>query len=127
VTRTSPAVVNISATRTVPAADRGPDGFSGPFGRDSPYHEFFRRFGPPLPDGEAPNARSGGSGFIVSPDGHVLTNAHVVAGADEVTVRLSDKREFRAKVVGADEGSDVALLKIDATNLPVLRVAIRNV
>ncbi|MGE3772911.1 MAG: DegQ family serine endoprotease [Gammaproteobacteria bacterium] len=123
VQRTSPAVVNISATRTVPAANRGPFGGALPFDRDSPYFEFFKRFGPPLPEGgDGPIARSGGSGFIVSPDGHVLTNAHVVAGADEVTVQLADKREFRAKVVGADETTDVALIKIDAQDLPTLKV-----
>ncbi|HMM76118.1 MAG TPA: DegQ family serine endoprotease [Gammaproteobacteria bacterium] len=123
VQRASPAVVNISATRTVPAANRGPFGGVIPFDRDSPYFEFFKRFGPPLPEGgDGPIARSGGSGFIVSPDGHVLTNAHVVAGADEVTVQLADKREFRAKVIGVDETTDVALIKIDAHDLPTLKV-----
>jgi serine protease Do len=63
-----------------------------------------------------------GTGFIISNDGYVLTNHHVVDGADEVTVRLSDRREYKAKVVGSDEQSDVALLKIAATNLPSLRV-----
>jgi len=123
VERASPAVVNISATRTVPAANRSPFGGAMPFDRDSPYFEFFKRFGPPMPEGgDGPIAHSGGSGFIVSPDGHVLTNAHVVAGADEVTVQLADKREFRAKVVGADETTDVALIKIDARDLPTLKV-----
>ncbi len=123
VERASPAVVNISATRTVPTANRGPFGGTLPFDRDGPYFEFFKRFGPPMSEGGGgPIARSGGSGFIVSPDGHVLTNAHVVAGADEVTVQLADKREFRAKVVGADETTDVALIKIDAHDLPTLKV-----
>ncbi len=122
VERASPAVVNISATRTVPAANRRSFGGGMPFDRDDPYFEFFKRFGPPLPEGGGPLARSGGSGFIVSPDGHVLTNAHVVAGAEEVTVQLADKREFRAKVLGADETSDVALIKIDARDLPTLKV-----
>lgn len=123
VQRASPAVVSISAVRTVSTAGRGPFGDGAPFDRDSPYFEFFKRFGPPLPDGDdAPIARSGGSGFIVSPDGRVLTNAHVVAGADEVTVRLADKREFRAKVVGADETTDVALIQIDAHDLPTLKI-----
>ncbi len=122
VERASPAVVNISATRTVPAANRRSFGGAMPFDRDDPYFEFFKRFGPPQSEGGGPIARSGGSGFIVSPDGHVLTNAHVVAGAEEVTVQLADKREFRAKVLGADETSDVALIKIDAHDLPTLKV-----
>lgn len=123
VARATPAVVNIRATRTLPTAQGRGFGPGGPFDRNSPYYEFFKRFGPPLPEGgDGPIARSGGSGFIVSADGHVLTNAHVVAGADEVTVQLADKREFRAKVVGADETTDVALIKIDAQNLPTLAV-----
>lgn len=123
VSRASPAVVNISATRTMPTANRSPFGGGGPLAPDSPYREFFKRFGPPQgEEGEGPIARSGGSGFIVSPDGHVLTNAHVVAGADEVVVQLADRREFRAKVIGADETTDVALIKIDAQNLPTLKV-----
>jgi len=63
-----------------------------------------------------------GSGFIVSPDGVVLTNAHVVADADEVIVKLTDKREFKAKVIGIDKPSDVAVLKIDAKDLPTVRI-----
>lgn len=123
VERASPAVVNISATRTVTAAQRMPFGGAAPFDRNSPYFEFFKRFGPPMPEGEGgPIARSGGSGFIVSPDGYVLTNAHVVAGADEVTVQLADKREFPARVVGVDDTSDVALIRIDAKDLPTLEV-----
>ena len=88
---------------------------------DDPFYEFFRRFGqvPPRrgPERE-PEAQSVGSGFIVGSNGEVITNAHVVDGADEVTVRLSDKREFRAKVLGADKRTDVALLKIEAKDLP---------
>lgn len=115
----APAVVSISVTRQVPTAN-----LPGPgFGPDDPYREFFRRFGPQGPrGGEAPPERSGGSGFIVSSDGQVLTNAHVVAGADNVVVQLSDKREFAARIVGVDETSDVAVLRIDATGLPTLRV-----
>ena len=86
-----------------------------------PFYEFFRRFGqvPPRrgPERE-PEAQSVGSGFIVGSNGEVITNAHVVDGADEVTVRLSDKREFKAKVLGADKRTDVALLKIEAKDLP---------
>jgi serine protease Do len=92
--------------------------------------EIFRRFfGPddfPFPgapgQGPQPHGESMGSGFIISPDGYVLTNHHVVDGADEVKVKLSDGREFTAKVVGSDEQSDVALLKIPATGLPTLRI-----
>jgi len=82
-------------------------------------YQFFRHFGGPQQQGEAPT-RGQGSGFIVSADGIILTNAHVVDGADEVTVKLTDKREFRAKVLGKDKSSDVAVLKIDATQLPVV-------
>src|SRR5450432_1755200 len=87
---------------------------------DDPFYEFFKRFGP-TPRG-APRQRefeqqSSGSGFILSPDGYVLTNVHVVDDATEVTVKLSDKREFKAKVIGTDKRTDVALLKIEATGL----------
>jgi serine protease Do len=88
---------------------------------NDPMFEFFRRFGVPTPQERGP-ARGMGSGFIVSPDGVILTNAHVVADADEVTVKLTDKREFKAKVVGLDKLTDVAVLRIDAGNLPVLRL-----
>ena len=71
---------------------------------------------------QPPPVRGAGSGFIVSPDGYILTNAHVVANADEVTVRLTDRREFPAKVVGADERTDVAVIKIDASNLPTVKL-----
>ena len=72
----------------------------------------------------APRApvRGAGSGFIVSADGYILTNTHVVANADEVTVRLTDRREFPAKVIGADERTDVAVIKINAANLPIVRL-----
>jgi serine protease Do len=88
---------------------------------DDPFYEFFRRFGqvPPrrAPERE-PEAQSVGSGFIIGSTGEVLTNAHVVDGADEVTVRLTDKREFKAKVIGTDKRTDIALLKIEAKDLP---------
>src|SRR3546814_20150883 len=92
--------------------------------------EIFRRFfGPdgfPFPgqpgQGPQPRGESMGSGFIISPDGYVLTNHHVFDGADEVTVKLSDGREFTAKVVGSDQQSDVAPLKIPANGLPALRI-----
>jgi serine protease Do len=93
---------------------------------DDPFYEFFRRFGP-IPRGQ-PNPRefeqpqATGSGFVLTADGYVLTNAHVVDEASEVTVKLSDKREFKAKVIGADKRTDVALLKIDATGLPKVTI-----
>lgn len=120
VDRNGPAVVNISvvqqATRTAEQPQLQPG---------DPFFEFFRRFGVPLPQERAP-ARGMGSGFIVSPDGMVLTNAHVVAGANEVTVKLTDKREFRAKVIGVDKATDVALLKVDANNLPTVQLGRSN-
>ena len=110
-----PAVVNISTTQKVSAQDRqGMD-------PNDPLYEFFRRFNIPIPEGN--QMRQGlGSGFIVSPDGYILTNAHVVADATQVTVKLTDKREFKAKVIGADKRSDVGLVKIEATDLPVVRI-----
>ena len=89
--------------------------------------DFFRRFRPPgsgdAPgDDEGPLMQGAGSGFIVSPDGYILTNAHVVSKADEVTVKLTDRREFPAKVIGSDTRSDVAVIKIDAQDLPVVSI-----
>lgn len=111
------AVVNISSTQAVKATRSGVPNMD----EDDPMFDFFRRFiprHPSVPRGEPPDNRSLGSGFIVSSDGYVLTNAHVVDGADEIIVKLTDKREFRARVMGADPRTDVALLKIDATGLP---------
>ena len=118
VARNGPAVVNISVsgTRKASAESQEIPGLD----RNDPFYEFFRRFGGPQPQGQTP-VRGMGSGFIVSSDGTVLTNAHVVDGADEVTVKLIDKREFKAKVLGIDKASDVAVLKIDAQNLPVVK------
>jgi len=114
-----PTVVNISTTQTV--HNGGPSGMPFPnVPEDDPFYEFFKRFGPP--GGQGPQqdykTQSLGSGFIISSDGYILTNAHVVSDADEVIVKLTDKREFKAKIVGVDRRSDVALVKIDATNLP---------
>ncbi|HTI45065.1 MAG TPA: Do family serine endopeptidase [Casimicrobiaceae bacterium] len=86
---------------------------------DSPFGDFLRRFGPQLQPRNVPS-RGVGSGFIVSPDGYIITNAHVVDDASEVTVKLTDRREFTAKVIGADKRTDIALIKIDAHNLPAL-------
>jgi len=109
------AVVNISTTQIV----RNSQAFQGmPPGMDEndPFWEFFRRFAPPAPRDQ--EMQSLGSGFIISQDGYILTNSHVVDGADRVTVRLTDKREFKAKVIGADKRTDVALIKIEASGLP---------
>ena len=116
-----PAVVNISITQIM----RGP-GAQLPFDENDPAYEFFRRFFPRTPGGGAPREfenKSLGSGFIISADGYLLTNAHVVDGADEVIVRLTDKREFKAKIIGADKRTDVALLKIEASGLPTVKLA----
>ena len=113
-----PAVVNISVTGTMKTNTQIPQ-FPG-MDPDDPFWQFFRRF-QPIPRGEQP-VRGLGSGFIVSPEGIILTNAHVVDGADEVTVKLTDKREFKAKVVGVDKQSDVAVLKIPASNLPTVKL-----
>jgi len=121
VEKQGPAVVNVSTT----AAPRGRGG-NGPrppnVPEDDPFYEFFRRFMPQIPGPREFESQSLGSGFIISPDGYVLTNAHVVEAADEVTIKLSDKREFKAKVIGADRKTDIALLKIDATGLPNVRI-----
>jgi serine protease Do len=88
-------------------------------GSDEPFSQFFHRS--PTPHGQVPT-RALGSGFIISPDGLILTNAHVVDGAQQVTVTLSDHREYKAKVLGADRTSDIAVLKIDAGSLPTVRL-----
>ena len=111
-----PAVVNVQATGNPDESDDGDD-------QDVP--EIFKRFfGPgapvPHPRGGSGQRVSMGSGFVISPDGYVLTNNHVVDGADNVTVRLSDRRELDAKVVGTDAQYDIALLKVNAANLPVV-------
>ncbi len=131
VERVGPSVVNIRTSEHVKARS-GP----GSPEMDEQMQEFLRRFGIPMPrrnapgnpkgdqddDADQPQRRGVASGFILSADGFVMTNAHVVAGTDEVFVTLTDKREFKAKVVGADERSDVAVLKIDATGLPAVKI-----
>lgn len=114
-----PAVVGVSV-----AGVRNVGGDDGPSIEDDPFFQFFRglpgfRFGPP--QGNVP-FRGQGSGFIVSPEGIVLTNAHVVRDARHVTVRLADRREFEAKVLGSDPATDIAVLKIDARNLPTVQL-----
>jgi serine protease Do len=112
-----PAVVNISTTHTVKSS--GIDIPNLP--EDDPVFEFFKRFMPPSGPREF-EARSLGSGFIISPDGYILTNAHVAADTDEVTVKLTTRREYKAKIIGVDQRTDVALIKIDATNLPAVKI-----
>ena len=129
VERVGPAVVNIRTTEKARAGRTG----AGPE-VDEDMLEFFRRFGIPLPgqpqnprrgpqqpDGE-PQQRGVGSGFILNADGYVMTNAHVVEGAEEVFVTLTDKREFKARIIGTDKRTDVALVKIEASGLPSVRI-----
>ena len=147
VDKVGPAVVNIRTTernKAMVQGQAGPQGPQGPQGQPAPggaedeeMQEFFRRFfGQPVPRQQQPAPRNRrqvpqqsqeeqvprgvGSGFIISADGYVLTNAHVVEGADEVFVTLTDKREFKAKIIGSDRRTDVAVVKIEGTNLPRL-------
>ena len=121
VEQVGPAVVNVSVLEKAHRTNR-----QSSEDADDPVQEFFRRFGMPNgPQGrgfESQPRQGEGSGFIVSADGYILTNAHVVADADEVTVRTTDRREYVAKVVGLDKRTDVAVLKIEGKNLPVVRL-----
>ena len=103
VKQASPAVVNITATRESPAQENSVESEEMP--------EFFRRF---FDERQRPPGPAAGSGFIISSEGHILTNNHVIDGADEINIALSDRRELTATVVGKDQLSDLALLKIDA-------------
>ena len=127
VEQVGPSVVNIRTLEKVAA--RGSPDAAG----QEEMLEFFRRFGLPIPNAprQAPHSqrpqqdeqpRGVGSGFVLSSDGLIMTNAHVIEGADEVLVTLTDKREFKAKIIGADKRSDVAVVKIEATGLPAVRV-----
>ncbi|MEK8031822.1 DegQ family serine endoprotease [Ideonella sp. DXS29W] len=123
-----PSVVNIRTSEKAKRAGRGNAQV------DPNLEEFFRRFGIPMPGGrnprgnnddeddDLPQRRGVGSGFILSADGFVMTNAHVVEGADELIVTLTDKREFKAKVIGADTRTDVAVVKIEASGLPAVKI-----
>ena len=117
-----PAVVNISVTGTRKSmSDDSGDAASSQGGDLDPF-DFFRHFAPGMPNAPQRSmpVRGLGSGFIIDPNGVIMTNAHVVKGADEVTVKLTDRREFRAKVLGADPKTDIAIIKIDAHNLPAV-------
>jgi len=123
----SPVVVNISTTQKVKRGPGGlPPGMQMPdLPEDSPFNDLFKHFFGEDGENAVPeefDARSLGSGFIISADGYILTNNHVVKDAEEIIVRLFDRRELVASVIGTDERSDVALLKIDADNLPVARL-----
>src|SRR3989338_7887960 len=119
VEKQGPAVVNISTTQII----RNAQGFPNVPENDT-FYEFFRRFAPQMPREQ--ESQSLGSGFIISTDGYIMTNAHVVDSANKITVRLTDKREFSAKVIGSDKRTDVALLKIEAAGLPKINVGDPN-
>ncbi|MGI9332848.1 MAG: Do family serine endopeptidase, partial [Gammaproteobacteria bacterium] len=124
VERSAEAVVNISTTQKRRATNplNRPEGIEIPdLPEGSPFNEFFRRF---FGEGAEEEYRtpSQGSGFVISDDGYIVSNNHVIRDADQVIVRLSDRREFKAEVIGGDDRSDIALLKIDATGLPVVNV-----
>lgn len=123
----APAVVNISTVQKVPEESQDPfSQFRGPGGEEVPdiFRHFFRGFPEmePSPRRGTPAPRSLGSGFIISSDGYILTNNHVISDAEKVIVRLSDRREIEAEVVGSDSRSDVALLKVEANDLPYVQV-----
>ena len=120
-----PGVVNISVIKNARTVDVPGFGFPG---LDERHAEIFRRFGFPMPfdfgggKERIPEQRGTGSGFIISADGLIMTNAHVVEGADQILVRLTDKREFQGKVLGTDKQTDIAIVKIEAKDLPVLKI-----
>jgi serine protease Do len=132
VQRYGPAVVNISVVTKVSTSynsqgddsgdDNGDNGDNNPFGPNSPFAPFFRgmpfQFQPP----QSQPVHGEGSGFIIRPEGVIMTNAHVVNGASEVTVRMTDRREYTAKVIGVDTKSDIAIIKISAKDLPTVKI-----
>ncbi len=125
VERVGPSVVNIRVSEKLKASETSVE-------LNEQMQEFLRRFGIPAPnqrrgaprggDDEGPTRRGVGSGFILSSDGFIMTNAHVVGSADEVIVTLTDKREFKAKIIGSDARSDVAVVKVEATGLPAVKI-----
>ncbi len=116
-----PSVVNISVTHKAKIGGQGPH-----LSEDDPFYEFFKRFGFPRGPQREFQQQAAGSGFIISADGYIVTNSHVVDGAEEVDVKLSDRREFKAKVIGVDKRTDVAVIKIEANNLPRVTVGDPN-
>jgi serine protease Do len=122
-----PAVVNVQVTEDRQRGQRGERGGPEGMNPNDPFGDFFRRFGIPNPQQpqqprNQPPARGVGSGFIVSEDGYIMTNAHVVRDASEVVVKMTDRREYTAKVIGIDDRTDVAVIKIEAKNLPTVRI-----
>src|ERR1700722_12979432 len=122
------AVVNVQVVQKAPGAQASDDSEDD---SDDPFNDFFRRFGLPRPNMPQPRnnvpVHGIGSGFIISPDGYILTNTHVVSNSSKITVKLTDRREFDAKVVGEDERTDVAVIKIVAKGeLPVVRLGDSN-
>ena len=123
----SGAVVNISTTKQQSARRGLPPNIQIPdMPQDGPFGDFLEKFFGQSPHQERFNSRSLGSGFILSEDGYVVTNHHVVKDADEIIVKLSDRRELEAKVIGSDPRSDIALLKIQASDLPAVRLGSAN-
>jgi serine protease Do len=128
VTEVGPAVVNVQVVEKAAPSQGGGEGEEG---SDDPFSDFFRRFGIPAPNMGRPRnfapVRGIGSGFIISPNGYIMTNAHVVSNANKITVKLTDRREFDGKVVGVDDRTDVAVIKINTKgNLPVVRLGDSN-
>ena len=120
----SPAVVNISTQQKSQLSRSVPEGFSMPeMPEGSPFNELFKHFfGEGMEEFGERESQSLGSGLVISPDGYILTNHHVVSDADEIQVRFSDRRTYDAKVIGSDKGSDVALIKIEANDLPTVKI-----
>ncbi|TAG70663.1 MAG: protease Do, partial [Burkholderiales bacterium] len=126
--KNSPSVVSISVTTTV-KRDRPRVGGANPGDGATPdreeMEEFFRRYFGGGGGGRAPREfrrQGGGSGFVISADGFIVTNAHVVEDADEVLVKFTDKRELKAKIIGSDKRTDVAIIKVEATGLPAVKI-----
>jgi serine protease Do len=114
------AVVNVSTSQSVQSSPQSP------VPEDDPFYDFFRRFGPPQGPREY-ESQSLGSGFIISSDGFILTNSHVVSAADDIMVKLNDKREFKARLIGFDKRTDVAVIKIEASDLPHVTIGDPNI